>query len=239
MPTPSSPCADAAPASEMDMSTFFMSSAHDMKNSIGVMMACLDAALAELPPAAGSREMTHQALYEAQRLNQHLIQMMAIYKINQDMYPFDPTEIELAGFAREVLARIEPLARVKGIALDLVLDPVERGWYFDYELIVSLVAQSLHNAVKYTRDRVRLSLLVRAQQLEIRIDDNGAGFPSFLLEQGVPAAQGINANTGSTGLGLYFAAKVAALHRNRARVGATRLANDGALGGGTFILTLP
>ena len=231
--------ADGAHPSELDMSTFLMSSAHDMKNSLSVMTACLDSALAELPADAASRAMTYQALYEAQRLNHHLIQMMAIYKINQDMYPFDPAEVELAEFEQEVMARVRPLATVKGIALDVVLDPVERSWYFDYELIVSLVAQALHNAVKYTQDRVRLSMLVIDGQLEIHIDDNGEGFPPFLLEQGFPAMQGIDAHTGSTGMGLYFAAKVAHLHRNRARAGTTRLVNHGALGGGTFILTLP
>jgi two-component system, OmpR family, sensor histidine kinase SenX3 len=237
---PSLPGASAdADSTEMDMSTFLMSSAHDMKNSISVMTACLGSALAELPDDAASREMTYQALYEAQRLNHHLMQLMAIYKINQDMYPFDPAEVDLAEFQQEVLARVGPLAKVKGIALEVVVDPNEPSWYFDYELIVSLVAQSLHNAVKYTGDKVRLSMMVVERQLEIRIDDNGAGFPPFLLEQGFPTMQGISAHTGSTGLGLYFAAKVAHLHRNRGRVGATRLANDGALGGGTFILTLP
>lgn len=233
------PAVDDAHPPEMDMTTFLMSSAHDMKNSISVMSACLESALSELPQESPSRAMTYQALYEAQRLNHHLIQMMAIYKINQNMYPFDPTEVELADFEKEVQIRVQALARVKGITLEVVSDPVERTWYFDYELILSLVTQSLHNAVKYTHDRVRLSMLVVDNQLEIHIDDNGTGFPPFLLAQGFPAAQGIKANTGSTGLGLYFASKVAHLHRNRTRTGSTRLANGGALGGGTFILTLP
>ena len=224
---------------EIDMNTFLASSAHDMKNSIAVMAAYLESALAEMPADATSSRMTYQALYEAQRLNQHLIQLLALYKINHDMYPFDPVEVELAAFEQEVIARVQPLAKAKGITLELLSDPVERSWYFDYELIVSLVTQSLHNAVKYTHDRVRLSALVIDNQLEIRIADNGAGFPPFMLAQGFPAAQGIKARTGSTGLGLYFASKVARLHRNRTRQGSTRLANGGVLGGGTFILTLP
>lgn len=223
----------------MDMTTFLVSSVHDMKNSISVMTAYLESALAELPADATSRDMTYQALYEAQRINHHLIQLLALYKINGDIFPFDPAEVELASFETEVIARMQPLATAKGIALEVVVDEVERSWYFDYELVASLVTQTLHNAVKYTLDRVRLSMLVVDNQLEIRIDDNGRGFPAFMMAQAFPTSQGINTNTGSTGLGLYFAAIAARMHRNRERVGSTRLENGGALGGGTFILTLP
>lgn len=239
LPSPPAPAADPARLAEMDMNTFLVSSAHDMKNSIGVMSAYLESALAELPADARSRDMTYQALYEAQRLNHHLIQLLAIYKINHDMYPFDPVDVDLCAFEQEVIGRVQPLARAKGIELEVVTERDEQSWYFDYELVASLVTQSLHNAVKYTRDRVRLSLLVIDGKLEIRVDDNGAGFPAFLIEQGYAASQGIHANSGSTGLGLFFAARVAQLHHNRTRHGGTRLANDGVLGGGTFILSLP
>lgn len=239
LPPPPSSAADPARVAEMDMNTFLVSSAHDMKNSIGIMSAYLESALAELPADARSRHMTYQALYEAQRLNHHLIQLLAIYKINNDMYPFDPVDVGLRAFEQEVLGRVQPLAQARGIALEVVSDPAEHSWYFDYELVASLVTQSLHNAVKYTRDRVRLSLQVIDDTLELRVDDNGAGFPQFLIDAGYAASQGIDADSGSTGLGLFFAARVAQLHRNRSRHGSTRLANGGALGGGTFILSLP
>jgi len=44
---------------------------------------------------------------------------------------------------------------------------------------------------------------------------------------------------GRTRLGLYFAAQVAAQHRDGERVGGIRLANGGAFGGGVFELRLP
>lgn len=225
--------------SGMDITTFLVSSVHDMKNSISVMTAYMESALLELPVDAASRSMTYQALYEAQRVNHNMIQLLALYKIHSDMYPFDPVEVELAYFQSEIIARIESLVAAKGIALEVVVDERERNWYFDYELIAALVTQSLHNAVKYTHDRVRLSMRVVDDQLEIRVDDNGEGFPPLMLAQSFPAIQGINGNTGSTGLGLYFAARAAKLHRNRSRTGSTRIENGGTLGGGSFVLRLP
>lgn len=223
----------------MDMSTFLVSSVHDMKNSICVMTAYLEAALTDLPADAPSRNMTYQAAYEAQRINHHLIQLLALYKINQDIYPLDPVEVELASFADEVVSRVAPLASARGISLSVHLDDNEHNWYFDYELLASLVTQALHNAVKYTRDRVQLSLLLIDEQLEIRIADNGEGFPAFMIDSERPTLHGIDSHSGSTGLGLHFAAKAAHLHRNRTRHGTTRLENGGALGGGMFVITLP
>lgn len=230
---------DDSPPPSMDMNLFLMSSAHDMKNSISIMTAYLESALADLPAEATSRNMTCQALYEAQRLNHHLIQLLALYKIDQNLYPFDPVEVEIAAFEREVLARVQPFARAKGITLEVVSDQAEPSWYFDYELIISLVTQSLHNAVRYARSQVLLSLRMIDEQLEICVNDDGDGFPPFLLVPGAAATQGVNSLTGSTGLGIHFASQVAYLHRNRSRRGSTRLENGGLLGGGHFTLTLP
>lgn len=230
---------DPAQPLHMDMATYMMAAAHDMKNSVCVMTAFLEKALDEIPADGASRTMTHQALYEAQRVNSHLMQILALYKIDEGLYPFDPVEVDLAAFAHEVLGGARGLAESKGVALDVQPCGQERFWYFDRDLVLSIVAQSLHNAIKYTRDRVRLGLRVTDGQLEIRVEDNGRGFPEFMLERGFPAQQGIDARTGSTGLGLYFASRVARMHRNRGLAGQTRLENRGDLGGGRFVLSLP
>jgi hypothetical protein len=51
--------------------------------------------------------------------------------------------------------------------------------------------------------------------------------------------QGINHSSGSTGLGLYFAGRIAALHQRNGVEGRTRISNGGPLGGGVFSLYLP
>lgn len=243
--SPIAPTADDFP--QMDMATFMVSSAHDMKNSISVMTAYLESALQSSPPPNGEAHdvgtMTHQALYEAQRLNDHLIQILALYKMNEGLYPFDPNDVELRPFAEEALARVRPLADARGVTLELETTTEACAGYFDHELILSVVVQALHNAIKYTRDRVVLSARDHDGQLEWRVADNGAGFPEFMLARGFPVRQGVDFHTGSTGLGLYFASLAARMHRNRGRIGGTRLENgsasDGDLVGGCFILTLP
>ncbi len=234
------------PADKLDISTFLLSSIHDMKNSLGMMASYLEDALTEgathIPADTPMRRKTAQALYEAQRVNDHLIQLLALYKIDQAFYPFDPQDQPLNDLAQEALARAKPLADSKGIELDCDCPDDIYGW-LDYELVFGVVVQALHNALNYTKSRVRLSIEIHdktsATGIVIRIEDDGPGFPDFLLAQGNGALQGINFDTGSTGLGLYFAGVVARLHKAGGKTGQIHLANGGQLGGGQFSLELP
>lgn len=225
---------------EMTMGNFLVSSVHDMKNSLSVMANFLESALAQTPDqTAPLYRQTRQALYETQRINDHLIQLLALYKINQDFYPFDPQEQNLADLATDALSRVANLAQVNGINLEYDCPTDLLGW-FDYELILGVLVQALHNALHYTRDNV-LCLVAADPRggITIRIEDNGPGFPDFLLKQGAAHHRGVSFGTGNTGLGLYFAAVVAAMHRSGERRGSSRLENGGRLGGGCFCLELP
>lgn len=230
---------------KLDISTFLLSSIHDMKNSLGMMATYLEDALAESSADAkdaNARRKTAQALYEAQRVNNHLIQLLALYKIDQSFYPFDPQDRPLADLAREAIARAQALADFKGIELECDCPEDLYGW-IDYELVFGVVVQALHNALHYSKSRVLLSTAVLGSGVLIRIEDDGPGFPDFLLAQGNSAQRGINFETGSTGLGLYFAGVVARLHKTgndaSPHCGSIHLNNGGRLGGGCFSLELP
>ncbi|MDR7331355.1 HAMP domain-containing sensor histidine kinase [Roseateles asaccharophilus] len=228
----------------MNISTFVAAAAHDMKNSVSVIAAYLEDALQQLArmdatPSSGAALSTAQALYETQRVNGNLVQLMAIYKLEEGMYPFEPAEVALDEFAAELLERVRPLARLKGLDVSCQTEDGLEAWVFDHDLIGSVVTQSMFNAVRYAGHAVRLSLRVRDGCLEIEVADDGEGFPEFMLEQGFPSRQGIDVRTGSTGLGLFFSRLAAGLHRHGERSGSTRIANGGELGGGCFVVMLP
>jgi signal transduction histidine kinase len=134
------------------------------------------------------------------------------------------------------------LLDAKGIALEVELER-DLIWHLDEDLIVGVVSHAVNNAAHYTRDRIRLSLRQAGELLEIRVEDNGEGYPQALLAAGAAgltgAASGIDFRTNSAGLGLYFSREVARMHRHRGRAGSVRLENGGAFGGGCFVLSLP
>lgn len=223
----------------LDIATFLGASIHDMKNSVSVMHALLEDALVEVHDkhlAAGKP--LDQVLYETQRISDNLVQLLALYKIDRELYPFDPQEHEVEDVVAEAAARLSSLAQFRGIAISHDCPP-GLYWYFDRELVLGAIVQAMHNGLRYTRSRVRLAAAATDGMLEFRVEDDGAGYPEGMLQNDMQAARGVRFATGSTGLGLYFSSVVARLHLNRERSGTTHLENGSSLGGGAYVLRLP
>jgi signal transduction histidine kinase len=223
---------------------FLASTAHDMKNSISVLSGTLERLLDKATPETEKAfEDMAQMLYQTRRLNDSLMQLLALYKhVGTPEYPFDVQPLEAGQLVEQVVALERVLLASRGIALELDVDP-DLVWHFDEDLVVGVVSHAINNAVHYTRDRIRLSARERDGWFEVRVEDNGAGYPAALLEAGSRGldgtASGVNFLTNSAGLGLHFSREVAKMHRHRERLGGVRLENGGVLGGGCFILALP
>lgn len=223
----------------VDMATFLASSAHDMKNSISLLIRGLDGILGSVDAKTfAAYDDLAQMTYEAKRVNGNLMQLLTLYKIGQDIYPFDPQPVALGDFVELIAAHSAELLKSQGVALEHASEP-ELYWDFDEDLVAGIIGNAFNNAIHYTRDRVRLSAACVDGSLELRIEDNGAGYPQHMLEECAGGMRGVDFAAGSTGLGLYFSAVVARMHRQRERYGEIRLENGGALGGGCFILRLP
>ena len=223
---------------------FLASTAHDMKNSISVLSGTLERLLVDASPRTESAypQMAHM-LYQTKRLNDNLMQLLALYKqVGTPAYPFDVQPLALGHLVDQVVSIERVLLQSRGIHLELDCDP-GLIWHLDEDLVVGVLSHAVNNAVHYTCDRVRLAICEQDGWLELRVEDNGPGYPPALLRAGEIAtretAGGVNFLTNSAGLGLYFSSEVAKMHRHRGRHGTLRLENGGRYGGGCFILRLP
>jgi signal transduction histidine kinase len=228
-----------------ELSLFLASTAHDMKNSISVLSGTLERLLVVASPQTETAypQMAHM-LYQTKRLNDNLMQLLALYKqVGTPAYPFDVQPLELGQLVDQVVALERVLLKSRGLKLELDYDP-ELVWHFDEDLITGVLSHAINNAIHYTCDTVRLAIRVTDDNwLELRVEDNGPGYPPALLKAGAIAtretAGGLNFLTNSAGLGLYFSSEVARMHQHRERRGTLRLDNGGRFGGGCFILTRP
>ncbi|MBP1206304.1 signal transduction histidine kinase [Duganella sp. 1411] len=226
---------------------FLASTVHDMKNSIGVLSGTLEHLIAGAPPpssepAQPQYEQLGQMLYQTRRLNDNLIQLLALYKeVGKPGYPFDPAVHRVIELIDQVKGQARMLLQSRGIALDVDF-PADAIWTFDEDLIIGVLVHAINNAIRYTRDRIRLTASIDGDYLELRVEDNGDGFPPAMLQTGAALQAGggkVDFISNSSGLGLYFSSEVARMHRHRLRHGGIALENGGALGGGCFILRLP
>jgi two-component system sensor histidine kinase SenX3 len=233
-------------AGSPELFLFLASTAHDMKNSISVLSGTLESLLGN----ADVSDVNHpsypslaQMLYQTKRLNDNLMQLLALYKeVGKPSYPFDPRPQQVAELVQQVSSQAKVLLASRNITLQTDF-PSELIWCFDEDLIIGMLAHAINNAVRYTQDTIRIAIAERDGYLELRVEDNGSGFPTALIDAGASAMSGnksgVNFLTNSSGLGLYFACEVAKMHKHRHRSGSVMLENGGPLGGGCFVLRLP
>ncbi len=175
--------------------------------------------------------------YESSRVNNSLMQLLALYKIENNQLPFTPCHQNLYDFIEEQILHHLPLFEAKGFTHEIDIDE-EIEVVFDETLLAMVVSNVIGNAIRYTRSKLIMSAEIN-DNIDIIISDDGPGYPSTMLELADGYKQGIDQDTGSTGLGLFFARKVAEIHSFGQKKGKISLSNGGRLGGGVFKITIP
>lgn len=223
---------------QMDFATVLANSVHDMKNSLSMLLSTLDEVNGECAAHCPSSMKLTQLMYEGQRVNAHLIQLLSIYKIQNHQHALNVEEHYLQDFLQEAVYAHEPLLIPRGISIEAACDANLKG-YFDRELVAGVINNVVNNAYKYSKDKIRLSARAHDGFIEIAVEDNGRGYPPSMLCRNSNEGTPINFRTGSTGLGLYFSSLVAQLHKNKNRCGYISCSNEGIDGGGKFSICVP
>ncbi len=225
--------------SENLFSTILASSAHDMKNSLGMLLNALNSILDALPEEHLKKSQSNIGIiqYESSRVSSSLMQLLSIYKIENNQLAFNPGYHNLYDFVEEQVLIHMPLIEARGFSCEIEIDESIEA-VFDESLISMVISNVIGNAIRYAHSKIKITAEI-GEYANITIYDNGPGYPAQMIEMAGDYIQGINNSTGSTGLGLFFAQKVAALHVHGEKSGSVSLQNGGPLGGGIFEIAIP
>lgn len=223
---------------DKDLSFLLASSIHDMKNSLGLMLHTIDQA-GDLSNLSQDQILEGLATlrYESMRLNNDLLHLLGVYRYRENQLPVSLDEQDIEDILEEQYYRNETLLKKRKINFELHQE-VEY-WDFDSELVGGVLNNVIVNSIRYTKDKMKLSAIKEGEYLVLRLEDNGEGFPTNMIEAPIESLNQINFRTGSTSLGLYFAAKVAQIHEKNGNHGYIKLENGGHLGGGVFSIYIP
>lgn len=223
----------------VDFSLVLASSVHDMKNSIGMLIASIEDVIRDQPPENPEQEKRFSTLhYEASRINGELIQLLTLYRMQDNHLPLRIDQHYVVDVLEDQLARNHTLIETRGIKLNFECDD-GLAWYFDHDLVGSVIHNVIVNCVRYSKEQLLVKAEVESQQLVITVAEDGPGYPDHMLAQPDGLVDHAAVNDGGTHLGMYFAAKIASLHKQNNQVGYVKLENNGPLGGGVFRLVLP
>lgn len=224
----------------IDFSTLMASTVHDMKNVIAAVSHAYESLLAEMPEALQRSPQARLIEQEALRLDAMLMQLLGLYKLEHGQLLLQPVYYSLDELFEDLHNRHRELLEYRNIDLQIELEDPDLEAYLDISLMGTVLDNALGNALNYCKKTIRLQAQREDDGVLLTINDDGSGYPESLLGA-VRNSQssGINRDSGSTGLGLYFAANIVSLHDQENRPARLELSNGGELSGACMKIWLP
>jgi signal transduction histidine kinase len=224
---------------KFDFSSVIAVAIHDMKNSLSLLMQSIER-LSEIVPNTNleARQGINNVHYEANRMNTTLVQVLSLYRSELDALPVNIDECFVIDLIEEIVESNKIYVDQKELKVTIDVDE-DFAWYLDKELIYLMVHDVLINAIRYGCNNIHISAWEENQELKIKVQDDGHGYPKEMLEMSQVTLDNYCIAEGRTGLGLFFARLIAQTHKNKDKTGKITLSNDPATGGSVFELTLP
>ncbi|KAF7764728.1 two-component system, OmpR family, sensor histidine kinase RstB [Pseudoalteromonas citrea] len=145
-------------------------------------------------------------------------------------------EYHFFDFSALVQCQIDKLQRTNSKDLHVALSP-NIQLYADQHYIARVVQNLLQNACKYGKSKVHITLLVNHDEVELHVEDDGAGINpedrNKVFAPFVRVDRSRNKASGGFGLGLAIVQKILTWHNGRCEI------NTSELGGAQFVMYLP
>lgn len=224
--------------SPLDFSSILATSAHDMKNSLFMVLQSIE----QLDIADNLTPKQHQSVadlhYQTSRINGSLMQLLSLYRDEKKQLPINIEEHSVYDMLHEVFDRNRLFLNSHNIKVDIEVDE-DLTAYFDLDLVTYLISDIFINALRHTDTSVKFRAFSDKQYINIQIEDDGNGYPEHMLAINPHANIEFNACKGRSGLGLLFAEKIASAHKTNQLQGHILLENKNNPSGSLFTLRLP
>jgi K+-sensing histidine kinase KdpD len=212
------------------------SSVHDMKNSLSTLLTLVNH-LEQAYPGVKPPEFEHLQ-FEANRMNSSLMQLLILYKIDSSLFSLSIDAYPAQDIIYDVMTQQSVLQSLSSARLSSEC-PDDLLCYCDNTLIGNALGTIVNNAQRYCQHKILLSATREDFYVVFSVEDDGAGYPAQFLAADAPANAAFDPSTGSTGLGLFFAATLAQMHVNGEHRGFIKTDNNSRFGGARFSLYLP
>ncbi len=141
--------------------------------------------------------------------------LLDLKRMEAGQFPLSPLPLNVADVARETVGRLFHLSKSQGVELVFEAKSEPRV-VADEDLLERILTNLILNAAKYAclckdQAKVALKLEVYENRARMEVSDNGPGVDPILGETIFERYVSDTARQGSTGLGLYFCRRAAAL----------------------------
>ena len=217
---------------------FVANVSHELKTPVGAIQLLAEAVRDASDDPEAVQRFAGRMHLESERLARLVQQIIELSRLQDDRMLDHPEIVDLDRLLHDAVDPVTTDAQSRGIS---VIIRGEQGVKVlgNAGQLALAVSNLVANAVTYSRDRssVLVSAILRGDQVEISVTDQGIGIPAAEIERIFERFYRVDParhrSTGGTGLGLSIVKHVAATHGGDVRVWSV----EGQ--GSTFTLTLP
>ncbi|WP_090450412.1 HAMP domain-containing sensor histidine kinase [Dyella sp. OK004] len=189
--------------------------AHDLRTPLGRIRAALEDALRSQHPLDRLQGSAQYAIDEIDTLITLFDKLLQIAEAESGLRRQRFDVLPLREVVGDIVELYQPAAENEGMNLSLSIDG-EPTVSADRDLLASIMANLLDNALKYAGHGASVQVAVRGNQdhVHIEVTDNGPGIPPHAIERATERFFRLDASRHlrGNGLGLSIVAAVVALH---------------------------
>jgi two-component system, OmpR family, phosphate regulon sensor histidine kinase PhoR len=216
---------------------FVANISHELRTPLASVRLLIETLLAGAKdePDVATR-MLNQMLGEIDSITQLAQELLDLSLIEAGQMPMQVTHADLGEIAAEQIIHYEPMAQQKQI---VVKNDVAEGVNVevDQKMIGRVLGNLIHNAIKFTPDRGRITIGAAPadDKIKVSVTDTGAGIPQEDLPRIFERFYKVDRARGKSGTGLGLAIARHVVEAHGGRIWAESVEGKGA----TFYFTLP
>ncbi|MCR4576352.1 MAG: HAMP domain-containing histidine kinase [Clostridiales bacterium] len=198
--------------------SFVSNASHELKTPLATMKIMVQTLLyQDVPDPAMNKEFLGDVDKEIDRLNAIVVDLLTLVGMDSGETPIKKEELSLSKMLEEDVKRLSPLARERGIQLDISIrdDLYVSG---DEIKLDQVFYNLLDNALKYTPrgKNVLVEVYRSGRQAIVKVKDEGIGIPEdkipHIFDRFYRVDKARGRETGGTGLGLSIAKQILLAH---------------------------
>ncbi len=219
---------------------FISDISHELRTPLSFLQGYTEALIEGLAQTEAERmEYLGSILDEIYRLRRLVLELLDLAQLESGQLSMARDPLSLTGLIRRVYQKLEPLARDGGQHFSLVLPEEEISVLGDKDRLEQVLLNLLSNALRFTPERGKISLLAEVEEdyVRVKVVDTGVGIPEedlpYIWERFYKVEKSRARESGGTGLGLSIVKNIVEAH------GGTVAVQSEPGAGSTFSFTLP
>ena len=140
---------------KLDFSTILATSAHDMKNSLFMLLQSIENLDLDNNLTAQQHKAFSDLHYQTSRINGTLMQLLALFRDEQKQLPIYIEEHSVEELLQEVIDKNRLYLNSHKVKVNLSVDESLFG-YFDQDLIGYLIGDVFINALRHTKTEITM-----------------------------------------------------------------------------------